>query len=89
MSIFTLSRFRKDVMVATLEQFPEEYSVESKSLGTRCKLFYQSQWNSLCWTEAHDIETMLCLLKETIAMKSRVNNGVLVIQLVFGRAKQR
>ena len=32
MAIFSLSRFLKDMVVAAVEQFPEEYSVEKKSL---------------------------------------------------------
>ena len=86
--MFTLSRFRKDIMVLALELFPEEYSVECKSLGPRCKLFCQRQWNSSSWTEIPDTESLVRLLKEQMTVKARVNNGVLSIRLAFGRAKQ-
>ena len=36
---FTLSLFRKDLMVLAGDQFPEEYAVTKKSLGPKCKLF--------------------------------------------------
>ena len=46
LSVFTLSRFRKDVMIIAMELFPEEYLLERKSVRPRCKLFCQRQWNS-------------------------------------------
>ena len=88
MSFFTLSRFRKDMMVAALEQFPEEYLVENKSLGPVCKLFCQRKWNSSAWAELGDTETLVWLLKEQTAIKTRVNNGVLSVRLAFGRTRQ-
>jgi len=41
-STFTLSRFRKDLMVLAVEKFPEEYGFAKKGLGPKCKLLYRS-----------------------------------------------
>ena len=87
-SMFTLSRFRKDVMMVAMELFPEEYSLESKSLGPRCKLFCQRQWNSASWTEIQDTDTFVRLLVDQMAVKARMNKDVLSIRFAFGRAKQ-
>ena len=43
---FTLSRFRKDLIVMAMNEFPEEYGIGKMSLGSKCKLFLQHQWNS-------------------------------------------
>lgn len=87
--MFTLSRFRKDtIMVLACGLFLEEYLVESKSLGPRCKLFYQRQWNSSFWTIIPGTETLVMLLKEHMTVKARVNNSVLSIRFTFDRANQ-
>ena len=41
--LFTLSHFRKELMMHAGNQFPEEYAVEKKCLGPKCKLFVQKQ----------------------------------------------
>ena len=43
MSLFTLSRFRKDMMLLALLNFPEEYLLATRSLGKSCKLFCQKK----------------------------------------------
>ena len=88
MNLFTLSRFRKYIMVLAVELFPEEYASDKKSLGPKCKLFCQQQWNSASWTKSPDAETIVRLLVDQIAVKARVNNGVLPIMLAFGWTKQ-
>ena len=88
LSVFTLSRFRKDVMIIAMELFPEEYLLERKSLGPRCKLFCQRQWNSASWTEIQDTDTFVRLLVDQMAVKARMNKDVLSIRFAFGRAKQ-
>ena len=39
MSLFTLSRFRKDIMVLAVGLFPEEFALDKESLGTMYKFF--------------------------------------------------
>ena len=56
-STFTLSRFRKDVMVMAVQSFPEEYGLDKKSVGPKCKLFIQKQWNLSSWTELPSTES--------------------------------
>ena len=43
---FTLSHFRKELMAVAADQFSEEYAVGRCSLGRKCKLFVQKQYNS-------------------------------------------
>lgn len=51
-SAFTLSLFRKELMVLAGEQFlKEEYGLDNKIIGPKCKLFIQKQWNSSYWTK--------------------------------------
>ena len=45
-------------MLLVMEKFPKEYSLETKSLGKKYKLFVQLQWNSRSWTELPDTDTM-------------------------------
>ena len=42
-SKFTLSKFRKDLMMMAVQSFPEEYGLDKKSIGLKCKLFIKKQ----------------------------------------------
>ena len=85
MGQYTLSRFRKDMMVAAIYSFSDEYSIKNRSLGTKCNYFCQLQWNTSSWTKIGDIKTPVSLLKGQLVVKTRVT--VLSIRLAFGRAK--
>ena len=67
--------------------FGEEYGLAKKSLGRRCKLYLQKQWNSSAWTELPTTETFLRTLREQMDTKARVKNGVVLMRISFGRAK--
>jgi len=84
---FTLSHFRKDLMGIARDDFAEEYGVAKKSLGRKCKLYVQKQWNSSAWTELPTTETFLRTLREQMTTKSRVKNSVVLLRFSFGRAK--
>jgi len=84
----TFSRFRRDMILYAVNEFPEEYSVEKKSLGSTCKLFLSKQWNSSCWTEITSTQVFHEILKEQMSTKSRVKDGKLCIRLSFGRPKR-
>ena len=86
-ALFSLSRFRKDMLQMSMEKFPEEYAVRTKSLGPRCKLFHQKQWNQSSWTEMTSTAMFHKMLKEQMSTSSRVKDGFLFLRLSFGRAK--
>ena len=86
-SLFTLSRFRKDMIMLALEQFPEEYSLKTKILGSKCKLFCRKQFNSCSWSEIMDTNIFHKYLKDQMQTKSRVKDGMLDVRLSFGRSK--
>ena len=86
-SVFTLSRFRKDLMEMAVSKFPEEYSLEKKGIGPKSKLFVQKAWNTSSWMEVPNTEIFIRLLREQMANRSRVINGKLLVRLSFGRAK--
>ena len=86
-SIFTLSRFRKDMMELAVNKFPEEYSLEKKAVGPKSKLFIQKAWNTSSWMEVPNTEIFIRVLREQMANRSRVVNGKLLVRLSFGRAK--
>lgn len=86
-SLFTLSRFRKDMITLALEQFPEESSLKTKSLGSKCKLFSQKQFNSSSWTKIMDTNIFYKFLKDQMQTKSRDKDGMLDVRLSFGRSK--
>ena len=86
-SKFTLSKFWKDLMMMAVQSFPEEYGLDKKSIGPKCKLFIQKQWNLSSWTELSSTDAFHCNLIEQMANKSRVQNGKLQMRLSFGRAK--
>lgn len=50
-SLFTLLRFRRDVMGVAVDRFPEEFILKLNALDPKCKLFFQKGWNCLCWIE--------------------------------------
>ena len=83
----TLSFFCKELMVLAMNGFPEEYSILKKSLGRRCKLFVQKQWNLSSWLEVPNTEVFIRLLKEQMCTKSRVTDNTVHIRFSFGRAK--
>ena len=85
--IFTLSIFRKELMVLAAEGFPEEYGLAKKSLGRRCKLFVQKQWNLSTWLEVPNTEVFIRLVKEQLCTKSRVKENSVHIRFSFGRSK--
>lgn len=87
MKLFTLSHFRKELMMHAGNQFPEKYAAEKKSLSPKCKLFVQKQWNSSAWTEIPTTEMFVRLIKDQMMTKSRVKNGILQIRFSFGQAK--
>ena len=87
-SMFTLSRFRKDLMLHAIGDFPEECALKTTSLGAKCKLFCQKQWNSSSWTEMNNTQVFHSILKDHMPSKSRVKDGKLSIRLSFGRAKR-
>ena len=70
-----------------LEQFPEEYSLKTKSLGSKCKLFCRKQFNPCSWTEVMDTNMFHIFLKDQMQTKSRVKDGMLDVRLSFGRSK--
>ena len=74
-------------MVLAGDEFREEYAVEKKSIGPKCKLLVQKQWNTSVWTEIDSTEMFLRSVKEQMATKSRVKNGILQMRLSFRRAK--
>ena len=84
---FTLSKFRKDLMVLALEKFPEEYALKTKSLGPKCKLYIQRQWNSSSWSDINTTDDLIYTLKDQMETRSRVRENVLSVRLAFGRAK--
>ena len=86
-SAFTLSIFRRDLMVLACEQFGEEYAISKKSLGPKCKLFFQKLWNSSAWMEITSTEMLHNVIKDQIMTKGRVKNGALQMRISFGRAK--
>ena len=86
-STFTLSRFRNDLMVLARGIFVEEYGVGKKSMGPKCKLFIQKQWNLSSWTEVSNTEVFVRLMTDQMATKSWVKNKTLHIQFLFGRSK--
>ena len=84
---FTLSKFRKDLMVLAMENFKEEYGLAKKTLGRKCKLFIQKQWNTSTWTEIPTTEMFVQTVHEQIATKSRVTNNTVAIRISFGKSK--
>ena len=84
---FTLSSFRKDLMELAVDKFPEEYALNKKSLGRKCKLFVQKQWNSSSWTEVATTEMFLRTVREQMMTKARLKNKSVQIRFSFGRAK--
>lgn len=46
MTMFTLSRFRRDVMKLAVDEFPKEYALKTNALGPKCKFF--SEEMELC-----------------------------------------
>ena len=84
---FTLSRFRVDLMRMAGENFAEEYGIAKKSLWPKCKLYIQKQWNSSSWTEIPMTEMLHRTLREQMATKARMKNGILQMRFSFGRAK--
>ena len=87
-SVFTFSRFRKLLILLAMDKFPEEYSVKTTSLGPKCKLFCQKQWNSSSWTEITDTSMFHKMLKEQMSTNSRVKDECLIVRLSFGRANR-
>ena len=85
--LFTLSKFRKEMMIIAVEQFSEEYGIRKKAVGTKCKLYLQKQWNNSSWTEIASTEELIYNLKDQMEIKSRVRNGVLKMKMSFGKAK--
>ena len=83
---FTLSLFRKDSMVLTGDQFPEEYGLDKKSLDPKCKIFIQKQWDSSSWTEIPPTEMFLWTLREQIPTKGRMKNRILKMRFSLGRS---
>ena len=83
MRLFTLSKFRKDLMLIAIDKFPEEYKLETKSLGPKCKLFLQKQWNMSSWTEVTSTEMFHRIVFEQMENRSRTNQ----MRISFGRAK--
>ena len=84
---FTLSRFRKDLMVLAGDGFPEEYGYDKKTLGPRCKLFIQKQYNSSSWTEIPSTIMLVRTILEQMETKGRVKNGRMLTRFSFGRSK--
>ena len=84
---FTLSLFRKDLMVIAMDKFPEEYTLQKKVLGPKCKLFMHKQWNTSSWMEIPSTEMFLRTLREQMDIRSRVHNNALYIRFSFGKAK--
>ena len=69
---FTLSKFRNHLMELALEKFPEEYDIKTKSLGTKCKLFFQKQWNNSSWSEIATTVDLHRNLKNQMTIKGRI-----------------
>ena len=83
---FTLSLFCKDLMVMVIDKFPEEYTLQKKALGPKCKLFMHKQWNTLSWMEIPSSEMFLRTLREQMDIRSWVHNNTLHIRFSFGKA---
>ena len=64
-------------MVLAAEHFAEEYGVERKSLGTKCKFFLQKLWNSPAWMEVTSKKMLTHSIKDQMETKGWVKNGVL------------
>ena len=84
---FTLSIFRRDMMVLAGKHFAEEYGIGKKSLGPKCKLFIQKLWNSKAWMEITSTKMLQNSIKDQMETKGRLKNGVLQMRISFGRAK--
>ena len=74
-------------MVLAGDQFTEEYGVERKSIGPKCKLFLQKLWNRLSWMEVTSTNMLTSSIKDKMETKGRVKNGVLQMRISFGLAK--
>ena len=86
-STFTLLNFRKDLMLMALSEFAEENGISKKSLGSKCKLYIQKQWNSSARTGIPLTGMFINTMKEQMDMKARVKKGVLKVRFSTGHAK--
>ena len=77
---FTLSRFQKDLMMLASDQFPEECDIRKNSLGRKCKMLLQKQWNSSAWTETPTTDMFYRKLREQTTTKPRIKNGCLRVR---------
>lgn len=50
-SFFTLSTFRKDMMVTAVDNYASEYAITKRVLGPHCKVYCQKHLNSNTWME--------------------------------------
>ena len=87
LTCFRLSRFRSDVMRLAIEKYPKEYALKMKSLGPKCKLYFQKQWNISSWFELANTGDLVRNITEQMEAKGRVKNNVLTLRVAFGKAK--
>ena len=68
-STFTLSLLMEELMVLAGNHFPVEYELDKKSLGKKCRLCAQNQWNTSSWTEIPSTEMLLWSLWDQMKTK--------------------
>ena len=85
---FTLSKFRSDLMSLAISNLPSEYGIKTKSLGKRCKLYFQKQWNSSAWCKLSTTDDLHQNLKDQMSKKGRVSDKILQLKVSFGKAKK-
>lgn len=56
---FTLPKFRKDLMLLAVKKFPQEYAIDKKALGPKCKLYFKKEWNTSSWSEIASTEDLV------------------------------
>ena len=86
---FTLSTFRKDILIAAAKHFASEYAIVKKVLGPHCKLYCQKSWNTNTWMELAETESLIRLLTDQMSKSKRVTaTRVLVLRISFGKSKR-
>lgn len=84
---FKISIFWRDLVVLAAGQFSDKYTVERKSLGTRCKLYIQKLWNKSAQMEVTSTEMSINSIKYQMETKGRIKNSVLQLRVSLERTK--
>ena len=83
----TLLHFRKEIMAVASDQLAEEYAVSRNSLGRKCKLYVQKQYNSSSWAEVNSTEMFHQSVLDQMGNKVRLQNDAVLMSFSFGRSK--